>query len=115
MNYDPNVPQPVASFEEIPGKTFTDFSKVKAAIEELTDKICGKDKNIVDKAIILKVQSSTSPNLTVIDLPGLTRIALDGQDKDIYKITKQMISRYMSDPSTIILSVVPANQDITND
>ena len=26
-----------------------------------------------------------------------------------------MISRYMSDPSTIILSVVPANQDITND
>lgn len=76
MNYDPNVQQPIASFEQVPGKTFTDFGKVKTAIEELTDKICGKDKNIVDKAIIMKVQSSTSPNLTVIDLPGLTRIAL---------------------------------------
>lgn len=26
-----------------------------------------------------------------------------------------MIKRYMTDPSTIILCVVPANQDITND
>ena len=76
MNYDPNTPQPIASFEEIPGKTLKDFAKVKEAIEELTDKICGKDKNIVDKAIVLKVVSNSSPNLTVIDVPGLTRIAL---------------------------------------
>ena len=59
--------------------------------------------------------SNSSPNLTVIDLPGLTRIALEGQDKDIYKVTKNMIGKYMNDPSSIILSVVPANQDITND
>ena len=115
MTYNQNTQEPVAAFEEIPGKNFKDFSQVNKAIEDLTDKVCGKNKNIIDQAIILKVTSNSCPNLTVIDLPGLTRIALDGQDENIYKVTKSMISRYMSDPSTIILSVVPANQDITND
>lgn len=48
-------------------------------------------------------------------MPGLTRIAVGGQSEDIYKITGQMIRRYMSDPSSVILCVIPANQDITND
>lgn len=85
------------------------------AIEQLTDKVCGTTKDIVDRAIILKVQSCSSPNLTVIDLPGLTRIPVPGQSADIYKVTSDMIVKYMSDPSSIILCVVPANQDITND
>jgi len=53
----------------------------------LTDKVCGKQKNIIDKAIILNVHSKSCPNLTLIDLPGLTRIAIDGQSEDIYKVT----------------------------
>ena len=81
----------------------------------LTDKVCGTNKNIVDKPIILDVYSAHCPNLTIIDLPGLTRIAIDGQDKDIHKITGNMIKKYMMEPSTIILCVIPANQDITND
>lgn len=88
---------------------------MKNAIEELTYKVCGKDKNIIDQPIILKVVSNSSPNLTVIDLPGMTRIAQGGQVQNIYKVTRDMIGRYMKDPSSIILCVVPANQDITND
>jgi hypothetical protein len=42
----------------------------------LTDKVCGKNKNIIDKAIILNIYSSNCPNLTIIDLPGLTRIPM---------------------------------------
>ena len=80
MTYNQNTQEPVAAFEEIPGKNFKDFSQVNKAIEDLTDKVCGKNKNIIDQAIILKVTSNSCPNLTVIDLPGLTRIALDGQD-----------------------------------
>lgn len=69
----------------------------------------------MDKAIILNVHSPSCPNLTLIDLPGLTRIAVGGQSEDIYKVTSQMIRRYMADPSSVILCVIPANQDITND
>jgi hypothetical protein len=47
-------------------------------IEEVTDKVCGKDKDIVDKPIVLNVYSPTCPDLTLIDLPGITKIAIAG-------------------------------------
>ncbi len=115
MIYDHTLKAPHAFFDEIPGKKFINFLQVKAAIEELTDKVCGKNKQIIDKPIILNVSSPSCPNLTLIDLPGLTRIAVGGQSEDIYKVTSQMIRRYMADPSSVILCVIPANQDITND
>ena len=39
--------------EEIPNQKFTDFKEVRHQIEVLTDKVCGKNKGIVDKPIIL--------------------------------------------------------------
>jgi GTPase SAR1 family protein len=39
---------PWATFNEIPDKKFTDFDKVREAIEMVTDKVAGKNKNIVD-------------------------------------------------------------------
>lgn len=53
--------------------------------------------------------------MTVIDLPGITRIPLKGSDQpiDIEKITRDMAEKYMSDYRTIILCVIPANIDLT--
>lgn len=79
----------------------------------MTDKICGQKKNIIDKPIVLNIFSHTCPDLTMVDLPGITRIPIDGQDKDIEKITKGMAARYCGDPRTIILCVLPANADMT--
>lgn len=66
--------------EEIPGKKFTDFNTVRQEIENVTDKVCGAKKGIIDKPIILQVFSHTCPDLTLIDLPGITRIPLAGSD-----------------------------------
>lgn len=115
MIYDHTLKEPYAFFDEVPGKKFTNFQDVKSTIEELTDKVCGKNKAIIDKPIILNVHSQNCPNLTLIDLPGLTRIAVGGQSSDIYEVTSKMIQRYMQDPSSVILCVVSANQDITTD
>jgi len=75
-------PQPAwAVFpEEIPGKKWTDFNEVRKSIEMVTDKVCGAKKGIIDKPIILQVFSHTCPDLTLIDLPGITRIPLAGSD-----------------------------------
>ena len=109
-----DLPKPYAIFnDEIPGKKFTNFSEVRDAINELTDKVCGNSKGIVDKPIVLNVYSHTCPDLTLVDLPGITRIAIHGQAQDIEKVTKAMAHRYVSDPRTIILCVVPANADMT--
>lgn len=79
----------------------------------MTDKVAGKSTNIVDRPIVLQVYSHTCPDLTLIDLPGITRIALADQSSDIEKVTKAMAHRYVSDPRTIVLCVVPANADMT--
>lgn len=107
--------KPWAKFEEVPGEKFTDFSKVRDTIEELTDKIAGTNKNIVDKPIVVYIYSPTCPDLTLIDLPGLTRIPLSGsgQPENIYEVTKKMALKYVEDTRTIILCVIPANADMT--
>jgi len=65
---------PWAVFDEIPDKKFTNFNEVRTAIEQLTDKVCGTKFNIIDVPIVLKITSHTCPDLTLIDLPGITRI-----------------------------------------
>ena len=104
--------EPWAIFEERKGQKFTDFIKVRETIEALTDEVCGKDKNILDKPIVLNVYSQTCPDLTLVDLPGVTRVPIQGQPKNIEEITKNMAIRYIEDPLTIILCVIAANSDI---
>ena len=113
--HDPNS-KPWAVFEEVgKDKKFFDFKEVRRTIDMLTDKVAGTTKNIVDQPIMCQVFSHTCPDLTLIDLPGTTRLPLagSGQGKDIEKVTKEMALRYVKDPRTIILCVVPANADIT--
>jgi len=46
----------------------------------------------VDKPIVLRIFSKESPDLTLVDLPGITRIALKNTDQvdNIEKVTKNM-------------------------
>jgi len=70
---------------------------VRTAIDTVTDQVCGKNKIIVDKPIVLNVYSKSCPNLTVIDLPGITSIPVGDQPKDIYKMTREMALRYINE------------------
>jgi dynamin 1-like protein len=88
---------------------------VRSKIDELTDKICGANKGIIDNPIILHVYSPTCPDMSLIDLPGITRIPLKDSDQpgNIEEITKRMALKYVGDKRTIILCVIPANIDLT--
>ena len=107
-----NSGEPWAIFEERKGTKFTDFIKVRETIEALTDEVCKANKNIIDKPIVLNVYSQTCPDLTLVDLPGVTRVPIGDQPKNIEEITKNMATRYIEDPLTIILCVIAANSDI---
>ena len=80
-----------------------------------TDQIAGTNKGIVDKPIILTIYSPVTPDLTLVDLPGITRIAMHNSDQkeDIEQITLNMARRYIIDERSIILCVIPANADIS--
>jgi len=54
----------------------------------------------------------STPNLTVVDLPGIIRTTTSGQETSVITQVNDMIERYLADKRTIILSVIPSNQDI---
>ncbi|KAK4400107.1 Dynamin-related protein 1C [Sesamum angolense] len=51
-------------------------------------------------------------NLTLIDLPGLTKVAVEGQPESIVEDIEMMVRSYVEKPNCIILAISPANQDI---
>ena len=69
----------------------------------------------MNKPIVLTIYSSECPDLTLVDLPGITRIPLhgSGQPDNIEEITKNMALHYIKEPRTIILCVIPANADLS--
>jgi len=76
--------------------------------------VAGTKKGIVDEAIKLCIYSNDCPDLTIIDLPGITKVPLQHTDQgeDIEEVTKRMALRYVNDKRTIILCVIAANQDL---
>lgn len=99
MNNIPDLKQPYAEFDEVleggKKKRFTNFQEVRKTIDDVTEKVCGSKQNIQDIPIVLNIFSVTCPNLTIVDLPGITSIPVGDQPKNIYQITKEMALRYI--------------------
>jgi dynamin 1-like protein len=96
------------------GKKFFDFSEIRAEIIRETDRVCGRNKGVSTVPITLKIFSPHVLNLTLVDLPGITRIAVGDQPADIEAQVRSMCLEYVSKPSSIILAVSPATTDIAN-
>jgi len=103
-----------AEFVHIPSRKFTDFSDVKREIENETSRVAGSNKGINRQPINLKIYSPHVLNLTLVDLPGLTKVPIGDQPTDIEKQTRTLISEYIAKPNSIILAVSPANVDLVN-
>ncbi|KAM5356286.1 hypothetical protein ACJ41O_002932 [Fusarium nematophilum] len=103
-----------AEFHHIPNRRFNDFGDVKREIENETARVAGNNKGINRQPINLKIYSPHVLNLTLVDLPGLTKVPIGDQPTDIEKQTRNLISEYIAKPNSIILAVSPANVDIVN-
>ncbi|KAK0633561.1 Dynamin central region-domain-containing protein [Immersiella caudata] len=103
-----------AEFHHIPNRRFNDFGDVKREIENETGRIAGNNKGISRQPINLKIFSPNVLNLTLVDLPGLTKVPIGDQPTDIEKQTRNLISEYIAKPNSIVLAVSPANVDIVN-
>ena len=73
--------KPWAEFDQERGKKYFDFNQVKSKIEEFTDNVAGKNKGITKDPILLTIHSPNCPDLTLVDLPGITRIPLANSDQ----------------------------------
>ncbi|KAJ3276962.1 vacuolar protein sorting-associated protein 1 [Terramyces sp. JEL0728] len=103
-----------AEFLHVPGKKFTDFELVRKEIEAETDRTTSSKVALSPDPIYLKVTSPNVLTLTLVDLPGITKVPTGDQPKNIEHLIKEMILKFITKPNAIILAVTPANADIAN-
>lgn len=107
-----NSNQEYGEFAHARGTIFTDFDKLCKEIEDETDRCTGTNKGISPVPINLRIFSPHVLNLTLIDLPGLTKVPVGNQPADIEHQIREMILTFIRRENCLILAVTPANQDL---
>ncbi|OIT04443.1 PREDICTED: dynamin-related protein 3B-like [Nicotiana attenuata] len=101
-------------FLHLPGKRFFDFNEIRREIQVETDREAGMNRGVSDKQIRLKIFSPNVLDITLVDLPGITKVPVGDQPSDIEARIRTMIMSYIKLPSCLILAVTPANADLAN-
>ncbi|CAO3668955.1 unnamed protein product [Rhizopus stolonifer] len=101
-------------FLHLPSQKFFDFDKIRQEIVKDTELKTGKNLGISPQPINLRIFSPNVLTLTLIDLPGLTKVPVGDQPKDIEKQIRDMLSKFITKPNAIILAVTAANTDLAN-
>lgn len=101
-------------FLHIPGQKFFDFNKIRDEISRETEAKVGRNAGISPAPINLRIYSPNVLNLTLVDLPGLTRVPVGDQPRDIERQIRDMILKYIQKSNAIILAVTAANVDLAN-
>ena len=109
---DPNAEE-YGEFGHLPGQKFYDFEAIRKEIEEETRRHTQKRGTIVSPVpMTLRIVSPNLPGLSMVDMPGLTKVPIDGQPKSIVTELENMARDYVKHENVIILAVTPANADL---
>ena len=101
-------------FLHIPGQKFYDFNKIRDEIVKETEAKAGRNVGISPAPINLRIYSPNVLTLTLVDLPGLTKVPVGDQPRDIERQIREMVLKQISKPNAIILAVTAANVDLAN-
>jgi len=101
-------------FLHIIGEKFFDFNKIRDEISRETEAKVGRNAGISPAPITLRIYSPNVLTLTLVDLPGLTRVPVGDQPRDIERQIRDMVISYISKANAIILAVTAANIDLAN-
>ncbi|XP_030477419.2 dynamin-related protein 4C-like [Syzygium oleosum] len=91
----------------------TDEDNISKAINDATDEIAGHGKGVSNAPLTLVIKKHGVPNLTMVDLPGITRVPVHGQPENIYEQISEMIMDYIRPEESIILNVLSATVDFS--
>eukprot|EP00794_Sanderia_malayensis_P006159 gene6159-6869_t len=105
-------PEEWGRFLHLKDKKFTNFEEIRKEIQAETERLTGNNKGISKQPINLKIYSPYVVNLTLVDLPGMTKIPIGDQPPDIEMQIRDLIAGYIKNPNSIILAVTAANTDL---
>jgi len=92
-------------------KKYYDFNEIRKEIDKETERVA-PNKAISYEPINLKIYSPTVLNLTLIDLPGMTKVAVANQPPDIERRIRKLIRSFISRQRCLILAVSAATSDL---
>ncbi|RSL47508.1 Vacuolar protein sorting-associated protein 1 [Fusarium ambrosium] len=101
-------------FLHVPGQKFYDFTKIRDEINRETEAKVGRNAGISPAPINLRIYSPNVLTLTLVDLPGLTKVPVGDQPRDIERQIREMVLKHIGKSNAIILAVTAANQDLAN-
>ncbi|KAG2410316.1 hypothetical protein LR48_Vigan01g040100 [Vigna angularis] len=107
------LPSPELVLEYNGKSIMTDEANVSHAINCATEELAGHGKGISNNPLTLVVKKNGVPDLTMVDLPGITRVPVHGQPENIYDQIKDIIMEYIKPEESIILNVLSASVDFT--
>eukprot|EP00933_Yihiella_yeosuensis_P075573 TRINITY_DN8500_c0_g1_i1.p1 TRINITY_DN8500_c0_g1~~TRINITY_DN8500_c0_g1_i1.p1 ORF type:complete len:769 (-),score=154.72 TRINITY_DN8500_c0_g1_i1:53-2359(-) len=99
-------------FGHLPGKRFENFDQIREEIKVETERMCGQQQVISAVPIVLQITSPKVITLTLIDLPGITKVPIGDQPEDIEVLIRQLVMDHISSPRCLILAVVAGNADL---
>lgn len=79
-----------------------------------TTRLVGQSKKVSATPITLSIYSPYVLNLTLVDLPGITKVPVGDQPADIEQQVRSIVLEYARNPHAIILAVSAANVDLAN-
>ena len=100
------------TFLHTKNRIYKDYNEIRREIEAETDRMAGANKGICPDPVNLKIFSASVVNLTLIDLPGITKVPVGDQPDDIEAQIRGLVLKYICNPNSIILAVVTANTDM---
>ncbi|XP_019164167.1 PREDICTED: dynamin-related protein 4C-like isoform X2 [Ipomoea nil] len=111
LQNQPNLANPEIHLEYNGKVVPTGEPQIAEAITLATEEIAGRGKRISHSPLTLLVKKSGVPDLTMVDLPGITRVPVQGQPDDIYEQISNIIIDYITSEESIILNVLSATVD----
>ena len=103
-----------ARFLHKPKTVFTDFHEVRAEIERETDRSLQSkgSKAVSAEPIMLSIRAANAPSLTLVDMPGLTKVATADQPASVVTDIERMAKKFIVSENVVIVAVSAANADI---
>ena len=99
-------------FLHLPGKRFTDFGEIRNEIDAETERMLGQTKRVSADPIRLAIYSPNVVDLSLVDLPGVTKVPVADQPADIEQQLRSMVMKYIEPEEALILAVSAATSDI---
>jgi GTP-binding protein EngB required for normal cell division len=104
-----------ARFLHKPKTVFSDFNEVRLEIERETDRSLqskGHKKAVSAEPIMLSIRAAGAPSLTLVDMPGLTKVATADQPASTVADIETMAKKFIVSKNVVIVAVSAANADI---